>query len=627
MVIFSAEKLSKTFKDKDLFDNLSFGMNDGEKIGLIGNNGTGKTTLMKIIAGLETADKGEVVFNRKATFEYLPQMPEFNTTDTVLHSVINSSEAICNNLDRYYEICNIMETKHNDELQTELEKISQQIELLDGWNHENECKKVLTQLGMSDLLERKIIELSGGQRKRVALAKAILKKPTLLMLDEPTNHLDVDTVQWLQDFLMNRKQAILFVTHDRYFLDAISTKIIEIDRNKLFSFPGNYEQYLLNKENIENVEAAEISRKRSKLRSELIWLSRGAKARRTKAKSRIDWIDDLQNETIVKKKDKFEIEMGTANLGSGRILEVLHIDKSMGNKLLISDFTYVAKPEDRIGIIGQNGWGKSTLLRLMNEELKPDKGKIMLGQNVKVGFFRQEIEDLQDGMSIIAAIREIADFIKVGFKAEQKITAESLLEKFLFARNRHKAQIKTLSGGERRRLALCRILMKNPNILLFDEPTNDFDIQTLNALENFLDDFKGVLISVSHDRAFLDRMSEFIWCFEGDGFIKEYPGNYSDYLIRKESKPKTAKLEKAVVSKKIKTQDKDKLTFKEQRELKNLEEEIPVLEKKKEEIEIAIAKHKPSDYKAIQDLSNNLLELEDSLDEYTLRWMELSEKV
>jgi len=626
LIIFSTEKLSKTFKDKDLFDDISFGISDNEKVGLIGSNGAGKTTLMKIIAGLETADSGQVVFNKEASFEFLQQMPEFNTYDTVLHSVINSREDIASNLEKYYELCKKMETEHNDELQLDLEEVSHQIEILDGWNHENECKKILTQLGMQELFDRNVMELSGGQRKRVALAKAILTKPTLLILDEPTNHLDVDTVQWLQDYLMGKKQALLFVTHDRYFLDAISTKIIEIDNQKLFTYPGNYEQYLINKESNQEVEAAVINRKKTQLRDELIWLSRGAKARRTKAKSRIDWIDDLQNDTIVVKKEKFEIEMGTANLGSGRVLEVLHIDKTLGDKLLISDFTYIAKPGDRIGIIGPNGWGKSTLLKIMAGEVQADKGKVMIGQTVQVGFFKQEIEDLNDEMTIISTIREIGDFIKVGFKAEQKITAESILEKFLFPRHRHRAKIQTLSGGEKKRIALCRILMKNPNILLFDEPTNDFDIHTLNALENFLDDYKGVIISVSHDRAFLDRMSDFIWCFEGEGRIKEYPGNYSDYLERKENTPKLETNEKQVRNNKVKTVKKNKLSYKEERELEQLEEKLPELEKEKVKLESELSSIDPINYKELEELSNKLKEMNELIDDSEFRWLELSDK-
>lgn len=603
-------------------------MTEGEKVGIIGKNGAGKTTLMKIIGGKEIPDTGEVIFNNNARVEFLEQMPEFDKHDTVIDVVMKSDKNLYQLLEEYKTLCNISENLISDDEAERLKVVSHRIDEADGWDFENQARSILTRLGMTEF-DKDVIELSGGLKKRTALAAALLSKPDLLILDEPTNHLDADSVQWLQDYLTSSNQTILFVTHDRYFLDAVVTKIIEIDQNKIFSYPGSYESYLEKKHEFMQVHHSTVEHKLSRLRTELAWLQRGAKARRTKQTSRIDWIEELRKEAVHIKDKKIKIEVG-ADFITSRVIEAHNITKSLGGKLLFDNFTYYAKPKDRIGVIGPNGSGKSTLLKVLQKIVEPDEGTVKIGTSIKIGYFRQEVDDLKPEMSVLGAVKEVGEYINVGVGRERFLTAQNLLDKFKFPRNQQKALIRTLSGGEKRRLALIRLLMGNPNVLLLDEPTNDFDLQTLTALEEYLDNFYGVLIAISHDRAFLDRTVNFIYAFDGQGNIKQYPGNYSFYLEKREEE----KRNKSRVSpeKKNKSRTKSdssqkKLSYMEQREFDKLEDLIPDLESKRDLLEEELNNDMSGDYRLMQEKSEQLESLNTQIDEASLRWLELADKV
>lgn len=626
MNIFSCNGLTKTIKDKILFEDISFGLEDGERLGVIGPNGTGKSSLLKIIAGLSKTDSGDITFNKGIKIEYLSQESDFDSSDTALESVMKSKPELFALHQRHNLL--IKDNQLSDKEHQELANIHHRIDELKGWNIENEAKKYLNKLGINQY-DKLVSEMSGGQKKRVALAKILMTEAELMILDEPTNHLDADSVQWLQDLLQNYINSVIFVTHDRYFLDGVATSILELNNGKILKFPGNYEAYLTQKENYERINENTLRHNLMKLRSELAWLQKGAKARRTKQKSRVDWIDELKKSSFKVKDREIEIELGKVFLGN-KIIEASYITKYLDGKLLFKEFTYFAKPKDRIGIIGPNGSGKSTLLNVLSGSMKPDDGNLEIGGSVNIGYFTQENIELKGSQTVIGTLREIAEFIDVGVGRDRYISVRELLQKFLFPVDRHHTLVENLSGGEKRRLALLRVLMKNPNILLLDEPTNDFDIQTLNALEDYLDDFYGVLIIVSHDRAFLDRTVEFIWSFEDGGKIKEYTGNYSFYLEIKENKESIVKKEdkntNVTKPKNSNTSNKKKLTFSEQRELEGLESEINELENQKLDLESKIMDMNGKDYKEIASISLKISEIENLLEEKTLRWMELEEK-
>ncbi len=626
MTVFACNNLSKSYNDKLLFEKIAFGMEEGDRVGIIGKNGAGKTTLMKIIAGLEPQDEGEVVLNSSVRMEYLDQMPIFDADEIVIDYVMKSNLELFQLIEEHNQICSISDKDLTEKAKERLNYTAHKIDLLDGWNFENSAKALLNKLGMFNLLDN-VNTLSGGQKKRVSLAKALLSKPDLLILDEPTNHLDADSVQWLQDYLQSSSSSLLFVTHDRYFLDGVSTRIVEIDSCKIFNYPGNYEKYLEAKEAFEKAKQSTVHHQLSQLRSELAWLMKGAKARRTKQKSRIDWIDELKKSAVKTKDKKIEIELGKVFLGN-RIIEAHYISKAMSDKKLFNNFVYIAKPKDRIGIIGPNGCGKSTFLRVLMGDLKPDDGRVDIGGSIKIGYFKQEFEELADDATPISALREIAEYIDVGVGRDRYITTRELLDKFLFPRYQQNNYVSTLSGGERRRLALLRVLMANPNVLFLDEPTNDFDIQTLNAFENYLDDFYGVLIIVSHDRAFLDRTVNFIWSFEPNGTIKEYPGNYSYYLEQKEKQSKLNQQtdDKPKVKREKQEKAKVKLSFKEQREYDEITEMIPKLEIEYKSIEEKMMDIN-MDYREVEKLAIKLNEIKDKIEEMTMRWMELEESI
>lgn len=621
MPIFSCTNISKNYGEKLLFSDVAFGMDKGERIGIIGKNGAGKTTLMKIIAGLVPQDSGEVIFNSTVNLEYLEQMPDFNSNDTIINAVLKANNFIYNLVNDYEELCI---TNDNPE---KLNELSHLMDQYNAWNYEVESRKIISQLGIEDENEF-VNNLSGGLKKRVALARSLVMNPELLILDEPTNHLDVNSVQWLQDYLQNSSRSLLFVTHDRYFLDAVCTGIVEIDSGKIFKYPGSYFDFLERKEERTRVERATVDKNLSKFKTELAWLQKGAKARRTKQKSKIDWISELKKSAVYIEEKKIKIELGNIFLGS-RIIEAHNITKSIAGKLLFKNFSYAAKPQDRIGIIGANGSGKSTFLKTLAGFINPDEGTLKFGTSINIGYFHQELEDLDPTKSVIGSLREVAEYINVGEGRDRYLTNRDLLDKFLFPRWQHSSLVENLSGGEKRRLALVKILMANPNILLMDEPTNDFDLDTLSALEDYLDDFLGVLIIVSHDRSFLDRTVEFIWNFEGNGNIREYPGNYSLYLEKKDKEISESKKDNKKIDSRTERKSnlpKKKFSFKEQMEYDKLLIEIPKFEAERDLVKDKINSGE-ADYQVLAELSNRLVEIEDKIDEATFRWMELEESL
>lgn len=602
MTLFSASNISKSYFEKVLFTSISFGLQDGERVGIIGKNGVGKSTLLRIVAGLEEPDDGIVSFNNEARFEYLEQLPIFTSTDGSDPRVLDTVVAAYPSDHAHMEI----------------------------WEIETLAKQFLGKLGVNRLDDH-VESLSGGLRKRVALARSIVSDPDLLILDEPTNHLDADSVQWLQDYLMNSSKGLLLVTHDRYFLDAVCTRIIEIDQEKLISYDGSYEYYLEKKEALVATQEATADHMRNKLRTELAWLQKGAKARRTKQRSRIDWIAKMQAEPERPDEKNIKIELGARFLG-GKIIDAVDISKSIGGTLLFKDFTYRATPKDRIGIIGPNGAGKSTLLNVLAGRGKVDGGYVDIGDTVSIGFFDQEIRDMRDDATVIATLREVAEYIDVGVGRDRFITAKELCERFLFSSKQQHAYVHTLSGGEKRRLALLRILMKNPNVIMLDEPTNDFDIMTLSALEDFLQHFYGVLLIVSHDRSFLDKTVNTIYAFEEGGVIKEYPGNYSVYLEKKEARGSQANAQQRASAASTASASapaapsKQKLSYKEQKELDSCERRIADREARRSDIERALG-NTDADYKTLQSLAAELQVILDEIETITVRWLELSEKM
>ena len=622
--LFSAHALSKSYHEKVLFTSISLGIMEGERIGIIGKNGVGKSSLLKIIAGLDEADEGIVTRGKDVQIVYLPQLPQFESKETCLEVAMSGKPEIVELLEQHRILCS---KEGNDTLLAdEIHDLSVRIDVLHGWTLDNQAKTLLTKLGILHV-HATIDSLSGGQKKRVALAKALLSEPDLLILDEPTNHLDADSVQWLQDHLSDYSKAILLVTHDRYFLDAVSTKIIELDKQSLFTYEGNFEDYLLKKEQRTSIEESTAEHERNTLRRELAWLQKGAKARRTKQKSRIDWISKMQEKPEQAEIRNIKIEIGNKFLG-GKLIDAIQISKTIGDTVLFSDFTYRAAPGDRIGIIGPNGAGKSTLLNILSGRISPDSGYVTIGDTVSIGYFDQEVRTLKEQLTVIGNLREIAEYIDTGLGKDRYITAKELLDRFQFPAKQHHSFVHTLSGGEKRRLAMLMALMSNPNVLMFDEPTNDFDIATLTALEEYVEHFKGVLLIVSHDRSFLDRTVETIYAFEGEN-IKEYPGNYSAYLEKIEAQNKsiiqpTVEVKEPII--RVSHSKKKGLSFNEKRELESLEQVISETEAQLQQLHILMEQTPPQDFKKFEELSEKQAETQKLLDKAMERWLELSEK-
>jgi ATP-binding cassette subfamily F protein uup len=639
MGVITLQSVKKDFGIKEILKDASFSLNADEKVGLIGTNGSGKSTLLKMIAGMEPIDGGEIIVNPGAKVIYLPQQPDLDESLTVLEQIFADSSEQMNLVREYEEISDkLAKNPQDNQLLSRLGEVTQRMDILGAWEVETNAKIILSQLGITDF-DVKIGTLSGGYRKRIALATALLSEPDLLLMDEPTNHLDADSVEWLQSYLNRRNGALLLITHDRYFLDKVTNRIIEIDRGDFYTYSGNYSYYLQKKAEAEESAASSQRKFKGVLRKELEWLKKGPKARSTKQKARIDRISEMRATEFKQTQGKVEISTASRRIGK-KVIEVNNVSKSYGDRLLFKDFTYEFSPEDRVGIIGENGAGKSTLINIITGREQPDTGEVDIGSTVYIGYFDQHSEELigaaNDSQRVIDYIKqEGAEFIETADGT--RISASQMLERFLFPPNQQYAPINKLSGGEKRRLFLLRILMSAPNVLILDEPTNDLDVQTLAVLEDYLEDFKGCVIVVSHDRYFLDRTIDRIFAFE-DKKIREFPGNYSVYLDFKraeEAKEKQlqAELEKSkpkVAAQKVETQvkkdDKKKrrLSNWERKEFEQLEGKIVELEDEKTEAEMALTKA-AGDYSQVQELYEKVEKLKEEIEKSTERWMELAE--
>jgi ATP-binding cassette subfamily F protein uup len=640
MSIVTLQKIKKDFGIKEILREASFTIEEQDKVGLIGVNGGGKSTLLKIIAGIESINSGDRLVKSGARIVYLPQQPEVNEDYTVLDQVFADSSAEMKLVREYEDLTHKIARASGDKqdrLTDKLIKITEKIESAGAWELETKAKIILSKLGIEDF-EARVGDLSGGYRKRIALATALLNEPDLLLMDEPTNHLDAASVEWLQDYLNNFRGAILLITHDRYFLDKVTNRILEIDRGDLYTYSGNYSYYLEKKALQEESAASTQQKHKGILRRELEWLKRGPKARSTKQKARIDRIGEMQNREFKEVQGKVEIDTPGRRIGK-KVIELTNISKAYDDRTLIKDFTYEFTPRDRIGIIGGNGAGKSTLLNIITGKVEPDSGTVDFGRTIHIGYFDQHSEDLLNAIDqnqrVIDYIKDIAAFVTTADGSQ--ISASQMLERFLFPGNQQYAPIHKLSGGEKRRLFLLQVLMGAPNVLILDEPTNDLDVQTLSILEDYLDNFNGCVITVSHDRYFLDRTVEFIFAIKPDGNLRLYPGNYSIYLDYKAEEDKEAK-EKEIKQKEesnnnqksspSKSSDNKsrRLSNYERKEYESLEGKIAEMEIEKEELEKTLYHNPPSGFSKVQELSEQLAKLNEQIDRSTERWMELAER-
>ena len=630
MVLLTVEGIGKTYGLKRLFEEVSFGIDDSDKIGIIGANGSGKSTLLKILAGVETPDTGKVMVSKDKRIVYLPQDSAFEPDDTVLEAVLKSSDRTMGLICEYELVCTKLEHEQDDHtaLIERMSYLSHEIDACGGWELESNAKVVLGKLGLNDLTAR-MGTLSGGQRKRVALAHALVVPSDALILDEPTNHLDADSVEWLENYIRRYSGAVLLITHDRYFLDRVATRMIELDGRTALTFSGGYASYLVQKAEMEEQEARDERKRNALARQELEWMRTGAKARTTKQKARMQRAEALVYAPGKEKKQELEIGFGSERLGN-RIVEFHQVSKSYGSKRLLHNFEYLLEKGDRIGIIGPNGSGKTTLFDMIAGRVTPDSGRVEIGSTVRLGYYDQESRDLDDSKRVIEYIKEIAEHITT--KDGSQVSASKMLERFLFSPSAQYNYIRTLSGGERRRLYLLRQLIASPNVLLLDEPTNDLDIPTLRVLEDYLDSYAGCLMVVSHDRYFLDRTVEHVFVFEGDGVVNRYPGNYSVYLEMKAAAA-TASKEEVVPAKKapeapkpapVPSSNPRKLSGKEKREMEQLEEAIALAEERQATINSELAAA-GSDFQAVQRLGDELHALQEKLDRDMARWSELAE--
>ncbi|GHA77778.1 ABC-F family ATP-binding cassette domain-containing protein [Pontibacter akesuensis] len=618
----SAENISKSFSDRWLFKNLNFGISQGQRVALVGVNGSGKTTLLNVLAGKLPPDSGSVSLRKEISIGYLGQNPEFQEELTVKDNIFAMQNETLD-LIQDYEAAMENPNTSGEKMQHLMERMDE----LQAWDFEVKVKQVLSKLGINNL-DVPVNQLSGGQRKRVAMARVLIEEPDMLILDEPTNHLDLETIEWLEGLLSTQNTTLLMVTHDRYFLDKVANEMAELDNGELYTYKGNYSYFLEKKAERELNAAAETEKARNLMRKELEWIRRMPKARGTKAKYRVDAFEELKEKASKKTAaPQLELSVKTTRQG-GKIIEVEHISKSFGQKKIVDDFSYVFKKKDRIGVVGPNGAGKSTFLNMLTGKLKPDSGYIDPGQTTVFGYYTQDELEFKDDQRVIDIVKEIAEVVEMA--NGEVITASQFLQHFQFPPAQQYTFVSKLSGGEKRRLQLLRVLIKNPNFLILDEPTNDLDIITLNILEDFLLNFGGCLLIVSHDRYFMDRLVEHLFVFEGEGHIRNFAGNYSDYREWQKEQEKVQQEVKAAAPapaarKEEQPNAKRKLSYNEKREYEVLEQEIRKLEGRKSEIVETMSSNTLTDHEELTKLARELESINEQLEEKEFRWLELAE--
>jgi ATP-binding cassette subfamily F protein uup len=613
----SVENISKSYGERVLFQDISFGINKDQKIAFVAKNGTGKTSILNIIAGLDTPDTGQIVSRKDISIAYLAQNDDLDPSLTIEETIFATDNKILSIVNQYEKA--LKNPEEADAYQAAFDLMDQ----YNAWDFETQYRQILSKLKLDDL-SQKIASLSGGQKKRLSLAIVLISKPDLLILDEPTNHLDLEMIEWLESFFAKEKITLFMVTHDRYFLERVCDEILELDQGKIYKYKGNYSYYLQNKEERLALEATNLSKAKSLFKKELDWMRRQPKARTTKSKSRIDDFFQIKEKAHQRRKDHtVQLEINMERLGS-KILELHKLHKSFGDKKILEGFDYVFKRGERIGIIGKNGTGKSSFLNIITQKTPVDAGKVVIGETIKFGYYTQAGINIKEGQKVIEVIKEFGEYIPLA--KGRKISASQLLERFLFDKKKQYDFVEKLSGGEQKRLYLCAVLIQNPNFLILDEPTNDLDVVTLNVLENFLLDYPGNLLVVSHDRYFMDKIVDALFVFRGNGIVENFPGNYSDFRAYDSSAEKEVTQEKIVEKKVVTKTTKSTLSFNEKREYGALEAEIERLQNQKERIEkqflnVEIA---PDD---IQKKSEELQEIITSLEEKEERWLELSMKL
>ena len=614
----NVENISKSFGELVLFKDLSFSIHKDQKIAFVAKNGSGKTSILNIISGKDSPDEGQVVIRKGLRMSFLDQEPDLDPALTVEETIFVSDIPILKTIEAYEKAL-----KNLDDTEG-YQKAFEAMDRDNAWEFETQYQQILSQLKLEEL-SAKVNTLSGGQKKRLALAQALLSKPDILILDEPTNHLDLEMIEWLEDYFAKTQQTLFMVTHDRYFLERVCNEIVELDQGELHTYKGNYSYYLEKKEaRIEN-ETTEVGKAKQLFKKELDWMRRQPKARTTKSKSRIEDFHEIKSRAHKRRNDhQVQLEINMERLGS-KIIEFHNVSKSFKDKPILDGFEYTFKKGERIGVIGKNGTGKSTFLNLLTQNLQPDSGKIVIGETVKIGYYTQGGITAKPGQKVIDIIKEFGDYIPLA-KGRQ-ISAQQLLERFLFDRKKQYDFVEKLSGGEQKRLYLCTVLIQNPNVLILDEPTNDLDIVTLNVLEDFLMDFPGVLLVVSHDRYFMDKIVDHLFVFRGDAVVDDFPGNYSDFRAYDSSLSKPEpQAEKTDNTKVVKQNEADKLSYNEQKEYKNLESKIRALERDKTALEAKF--HNPElAQDEITKLSAKLQNIIDTIEEKEMRWLELTEKL
>lgn len=630
-MILTIENLCKTYGEKILFSDVNFSLTDGDKIGIVGVNGTGKSTFIKVVAGLVPKDDGIITVGKNTKISYLEQDKIFEPEHTVLMEVFKGTQPLMQTLYNYeLALQASQKNPHDTALQEKIITLSSKIDELNGWQLESDAKTILTKLGIMNF-SAKIKTLSGGQQKRLALATALIQPCDLLLLDEPTNHLDSETIAWLEDYLRKLKTALIMVTHDRYFLDSVATKILELDKGHSYVYTGNYTQFLeLKNQRLEREEASEQKRQNF-LRNELKWIRRGAQARSTKQRARIQRFEEVKNQKIDTSRGKVEIGMATSRLGR-TVIELENVEYTVNNKTIVHDFTYTVLRNDRIGILGPNGSGKTTLLNIIAGKLAPTSGTVTIGQTVKIGYFTQKNIEMDERLRPIEYIKEEANYLTLADGT--KLSASQLMEKFLFSGTLQWTPIAKLSGGEKRRLYLLRILMSAPNVLLLDEPTNDLDLETMSILEEFIDNFNGAIIFVSHDRFFIDRLADKVFVYQKNGSLRQYPGGYSYYkgIEEREQQAVVTDMSKNIPkeNKPVKIREKNnvpkKLSFKEQREYDEIEAVIAATEGELKVVQLQMAQN-ASDYGKLNELTKEETRLQEKLDYLMERWTYLEEIV